>query len=46
LRTRLQRRTCRLVARPLTALFHQLIKCRHSHHSQTRQAASLPQGIS
>ena len=46
LRTRLQRRTRRLVARPFAALLHELIKCRHSRHSQTRQAASLQQGIS
>src|SRR6266849_1030259 len=38
LRTRLQRRTRRLVARPFAALHHELIKCRHSRHSQTRQA--------
>src|SRR3984893_9776742 len=42
LRTRLQSRTRRLVPGPLTAKFHQLIKSRHSRHSQTRQAASLP----
>jgi hypothetical protein len=38
----LQRRTCRLIFGPLAAEFHQLIKSRHSRHSQTRQAASLP----
>src|SRR5208283_3012573 len=42
LRTRLQRRTRRLIPGPLAAEFHQLIKCRHSRHSQTRQTTSLP----
>ena len=42
LRTRLQSRTRRLIPGPLAAKFHQLIKRRHSRHSQTRPAASLP----
>src|SRR5208337_3090320 len=42
LRTRLQSRTRRLIPGPLAAKFHQLIKRRHSRHSWTRQAASLP----